>query len=645
MKIENWNNMDFRTYLDKVYGCWLGKCICGSIGAPLEGCKQLFDYRFDPSFWKIARPNDDLELQILWLNVLEAVGLDFDSDDLARAFLDRVPYNPGEYAYFKRNFRRGIHPPVSGTYNNHFYHQGMGCCIRAEIWACLAAGDPELAGRICRLDGQLDHSAESVHSESFIAAMEAAAFAESDLDRLIDAGLTAIPADSKLARLIADTRRFCREESDWRTVHERILRGYGHPDCTNMFENIGITLAALLLSGGDIEKATLIGLNSGFDTDCTCGIAGAILGIVMGAEQLQKTYGMSDTGFVTNFDVHRSSDRIQVLAHDIARLTLEAERFWGRELHITGAPPEVEAFRLPIRNRELRFETEYDGPPVLTAGGDAECALFIRNLSGKAISGRLALKAMEELALEYRPECTIPASGSARIPIRVRHLRPDRITDALTVEAEFRGTRYAFGFAAATPWRAYGPYWGNFSTVPQVDLEGGRYQDFVSTHGFPNRSTAIRNYHLNMRAGLDIAAPDEAALVAGTSDQPPHAVIQAFDDLIPVDGAFGFQGPAVFYLVSEFATKEEMTIAISIGRSCPLVFFLDGKEMARADFETCRTPENINLNAFDLPAGRHRAVFKIARQGEQVKLSINYKTSFRPGERIDAHIVGLEFFN
>ena len=298
-----------------------------------------------------------------------------------------------------------------------------------------------------------------------------------------------------------------------------------------------------------------------------------------------------------------------------------------------------------VRSRELRFETEYDGPPALTAGGKAECALLICNLSGEAISGRLALKAMKELALEYRPECTIPAGGSARIPIRVRHLHPDRITDALTVEAEFRGTRYVFGFAAATPWRAYGPYWGNFSTVPQVDLEGGRYQDFVSTHGFPNHSTAIRNYHLNMRAGLDIAAPDEAALVAGTTDSPPHALIQALDDLIPVDGAFGFQGPAVFYLVSEFATKEAMTITISIGRSCPLVFFLDGKEMARADFETCRTPENINLNAFDLPAGRHRAVFKIARQGEQAKLSINYKTGFRPGERIDAHIVGLEFFN
>lgn len=86
--------MDYATYFDKVYGCWLGKCICGSIGAPLEGCKQLFDYAFDPAFWLITEPNDDLELQILWLNVLETIGLDFDADDLAQAFLAEVPTIP-----------------------------------------------------------------------------------------------------------------------------------------------------------------------------------------------------------------------------------------------------------------------------------------------------------------------------------------------------------------------------------------------------------------------------------------------------------------------------------------------------------------------------------------------------------------------
>ncbi len=84
--------MKFSEYRDRVYGCWLGKCICGSIGAPLEGCKQLFEYKFDPEFWKISLPNDDLELQVLWLNVIEKLGLDLDADDFAEAFVAAVPY-------------------------------------------------------------------------------------------------------------------------------------------------------------------------------------------------------------------------------------------------------------------------------------------------------------------------------------------------------------------------------------------------------------------------------------------------------------------------------------------------------------------------------------------------------------------------
>ena len=635
--------MDYATYFDKVYGCWLGKCICGSIGAPLDGCKQLFDYAFDPAFWLITEPNDDLELQILWLNVLETIGLDFDADDLAQAFLAEVPYNPGEYAYFKRNFRRGIHPPASGTYNNHFYHEGMGCCIRAEIWACLAAGDPELAGRICRRDGQIDHSAESVYSEAFIAAMEAEAFAESDIDRLIDAGLRVIPEQSKLARLVRDTRRFCREEADWRVVHERILRHYGHPDCTNMFENIGITLMALLKSGGDLEQATLIALNSGFDTDCTCGIAGAILGTVMGAEALQRNYGVIDTGYVTNFDVHRRSDRIRDLAADIARLGPEAGRFWNRRLRLTGVPAEVEAFRLPVRKRDFRFEVEYEGLPAIAAGGEARCVLRICNLSGQTRRGELRLTGSGNFALEYDGTVEIPAGGNAGVPVRVRHLNPERILDGDPIKAEFCGAVYEFGFAAATPWRIYGPYWGNFATVPQVRLGEEPYQQHIPAGCFRNRSTAIRNYHLNMRAGLDLQGPDEAGLAAGTFEPAPHGRINAFDDLIPVDEAFGFQGPAVFYLVSEFITKEPMKMPISIGRSCPLVFWLDGRELARAEFETFRTPENLNLDIVELPAGKHRAVFKVVRQGAGTTLSINYKCSFRPGERMDAHVVGLEF--
>jgi hypothetical protein len=109
--------IDYAEYLDRTHGCWMGKCIGGAIGAPYEGAKELFHFEYNPEMIRNMIPNDDLDLQVLWLSVLEEKGIHFTSGDLADAFLNKCPYAPGEYAIFKKNYARGIHPPFSGSYN------------------------------------------------------------------------------------------------------------------------------------------------------------------------------------------------------------------------------------------------------------------------------------------------------------------------------------------------------------------------------------------------------------------------------------------------------------------------------------------------------------------------------------------------
>ena len=116
--------MLYAKYFDKVYGCWLGKCICGNIGAPFEGMKQELSVRFTESMVKEMLPNDDLDLQVLFLDVVEKYGPEFTSDQLADVFYRNCPYAPGEYAYFKKNYECGIHPPLSGSFNNEVYRNG-----------------------------------------------------------------------------------------------------------------------------------------------------------------------------------------------------------------------------------------------------------------------------------------------------------------------------------------------------------------------------------------------------------------------------------------------------------------------------------------------------------------------------------------
>ncbi len=114
--------MNYDTYKDRVYGCWLGKMIAGNIGGPLEDCREIMDFQ---SLHEIAPDemmvNDDLDVQLIWLNVLLEKGWELTSDDLMEAFIAHYPYGPNEYGYGKRNYRRGIKPPLSGTYANEFF--------------------------------------------------------------------------------------------------------------------------------------------------------------------------------------------------------------------------------------------------------------------------------------------------------------------------------------------------------------------------------------------------------------------------------------------------------------------------------------------------------------------------------------------
>ena len=64
--------MDRTMLYDKIYACWLGKNIGGTLGTPVEGTMEPMSLTWYPYLPETgALPNDDLDLQILWLEVME----------------------------------------------------------------------------------------------------------------------------------------------------------------------------------------------------------------------------------------------------------------------------------------------------------------------------------------------------------------------------------------------------------------------------------------------------------------------------------------------------------------------------------------------------------------------------------------------
>ena len=194
--------LDFETYRDKVMGCWAGKNIGGVLGAPFEctrGVTEVDFYTQDLSMG--PPPNDDLDLQIVWLAAVERYGRNVNASILGDYWLSYIIPNWVEYGTGKANLRAGLVPPMSGFVDNP-YKDSCGCFIRSEIWACLCPGNPELAARYAYEDASVDHADEGLYGEIFFAALQSAAFVESDMRRLIEIGLSYVPEDSFLTRAV-----------------------------------------------------------------------------------------------------------------------------------------------------------------------------------------------------------------------------------------------------------------------------------------------------------------------------------------------------------------------------------------------------------------------------------------------------------
>ena len=71
--------LNYQSYKDKVYACWVGKNIGGTLGAPYEGIKMPLELPFKEEMVNTMLPNDDLDLQVLWLDVAEKYGVTYES--------------------------------------------------------------------------------------------------------------------------------------------------------------------------------------------------------------------------------------------------------------------------------------------------------------------------------------------------------------------------------------------------------------------------------------------------------------------------------------------------------------------------------------------------------------------------------------
>ena len=355
----------FETYRRKVLGCWLGKAVGGTLGGPWEGEPMPYELTYYDPVPDQMLPNDDLDLQVVWLQMLRERGLPVDRRELANAWKRHIHLWPGEYGVCRVNLDYGLYPPRSGAFDNPT-HDGMGAAIRTELWACLAPGDPELAARLALEDACCDHTGEGIHAATFFATVESLAFVNTERDWLIAQGLQALPAGSQVRHAIELVLDAWPRLQDRQKVLAALLEEHYSDDFTYTPMNLGITVLGWLAGEGDFGASILAAVNCGQDTDCTGASLGAILGLIdpdcIGAPWLKPigrdlvlSPGMTGMAPGTSLDA---------FTDQVADLAVQVLDYYGSPVRLAGAGETLHPVRHRVPKAQWQAQTwPSEAPP------------------------------------------------------------------------------------------------------------------------------------------------------------------------------------------------------------------------------------------------------------------------------------------
>ena len=292
-------------YLERVYAGVLGKLIGVYLGRPFEGWSyeaisehlgEINYYVHDKLNVPLIVTDDDISGTFTFIRALEDYGYDRDvsAAQIGQTWLNYLIEeqtvlwwggmgNSTEHTAYLR-LKEGCQPPLSGSVelNGKVVAEQIGAQIFIDGWALVAPGDPELAAALAGRAGSVSHGGEAIYGAQCLAAMEAQAFVESDINKLIDTGLSVIPADSIIATMINDIREWHAKEPDWRKGRELLAERYGYHiyggNC-HMVPNHGLMIFSLLYGDDDFQRTLMIVNTCGWDTDCNSGNIGCLMGI------------------------------------------------------------------------------------------------------------------------------------------------------------------------------------------------------------------------------------------------------------------------------------------------------------------------------------------------------------------------------
>ena len=323
---KSYRKISVAEYRDKMKGGWIGQIAGVCWGAPTEFhyCGKIIPEEAMPK-WKPEMINDafgqdDLYVEMTFLRSMEEHGLDVS---IRQAGIDFA--NSGYPLWHanvcgRKNLRCGIAPPNSSRPEFSHCADDIDYQIESDFSGLISPGLPNNAVRMGEKFGRLMNYGDGMYAGQFVGALYAEAFFESDVHKIIDAALQAIPHDSGYAEMVRDVLEWKREfpddwEACWNKINEKYQLNpeYRKWSCSGPTSDFNIDvkingayiLVGLLYGEGDLDKTIVISTRCGQDSDCNPSSAGGILFTTLGfsalpprfSEKLDETRVFSHTAY------------------------------------------------------------------------------------------------------------------------------------------------------------------------------------------------------------------------------------------------------------------------------------------------------------------------------------------------------------
>ena len=303
-----------QAYREKIYAGTLGKLIGVYLGIPVEGWPysriqerygEIDTYVQKKGKDTLVVADDDISGMFCFFKSMADNGYDpsLSSREIGETWLNYlfekrtvlwwggIGNSVEHTAYF--NLKNGIFAPESGSsrLNGPVMASQIGAEIFMDAYAMMCPGDPEKAAYYAGECARVSHDGIAVEAACFLAAMEALAFEERDLDRIFDEAFRFVK-DASLRKLIDDVRLQCsRYPSDWKKVRSWIAENHGYDKYRGscpIETNHAVVLASILLGGDDFRRSLMISVSSGWDTDCNAANVGCFNGIRLSLEGIDS---------------------------------------------------------------------------------------------------------------------------------------------------------------------------------------------------------------------------------------------------------------------------------------------------------------------------------------------------------------------